>query len=195
MSGVCIRVWVDRYGTYELAGTIEPRNDGLSFAYDPSFSGPAISAGMPLQKEPFSPHRTETFFHALAPEGDTQLDFLRLMRAGRNEWLPFLERLGDESSGALVFTLSDEMPGPHEEYSPVSEGFLENLARKPANATMQTLSSTRVSVAGAMRKVGQYQDGDSRKWYCTSGAALPHISSRHPMSTSFRWRPSTRQSV
>lgn len=114
MTEPCVRVWVDRYGSYELAGTIEMRNAGLSFAYDPSFRGPAISAGMPLQKEPFSPHRTETFFHALAPEGDTQLDFLRLMRAKRSEWLPFLQRLGDESSGALVFNLSDDAPGASE---------------------------------------------------------------------------------
>ena len=171
MSEARVRVWVDHYGTYELAGTIGPCNGNLSFAYDPSFNGPAISAGMPLQKEPFSPHRTETFFHALAPEGDTQLDFLRLMRTGRNEWLPFLERLGDESSGALVFSLSDEMPGLHEEYRPVDKGFLEDLAREPASITMQTLSSTRVSVAGAMRKVGLYRDDESQGWYRTSSAA------------------------
>lgn len=48
MTGSCVRVWVDRYGSYELAGTIEMRDVGLSFAYDPSFRGPAISAGMPL---------------------------------------------------------------------------------------------------------------------------------------------------
>lgn len=103
MTSPRVWVWVDRYGSYELAGTIEARDAELSFAYDPSFRGPAISAGMPLQEKPFSPHRTETFFHALAPEGDTQLDFLRLMRANRSDWLPFLQRLGDESSGALVF--------------------------------------------------------------------------------------------
>ena len=171
MSDSRVRVWVDCYGRYELAGTIEMRGEGLSFAYDSSFHGPAISAGMPLQKEPFSPHRTETFFHALAPEGDTQLDFLRLMRAERNEWLPFLKELGDESSGALVFSLSDEAPGLHEEYDPVSEHYLEDLAREPALATMETLSSTRVSVAGAMRKVGLYRGNKNQPWHRTSGAA------------------------
>lgn len=171
MTEPCVRVWVDRYGSYELAGTIEMRNAGLSFAYDPSFRGPAISAGMPLQKEPFSPHRTETFFHALAPEGDTQLDFLRLMRAKRSEWLPFLQRLGDESSGALVFNLSDDAPGASEKYSPVDKDYIEDLARDPALATMETLSSTRVSVAGAMRKVGLYRGSKDQPWYRTSGAA------------------------
>ncbi|MBR3159720.1 MAG: HipA domain-containing protein [Atopobiaceae bacterium] len=171
MSGSHVRVWVDRYGSYELAGTIEARDVGLSFAYDPSFRGPAISAGMPLQVKPFSSHRTETFFHALAPEGDTQLDFLRLMRANRSEWLPFLQRLGDESSGALVFSLEDDAPGMCEGYDPVGEDYVETLAREPALTTMETLSSTRVSVAGAMRKVGLYRQEKSQPWHRTRGAA------------------------
>lgn len=171
MSEAAIDVWVDCYGSYKLAGTIERRDGGLSFAYDPTFRGPAISAGMPLQEEPFSVHRTETFFHALAPEGDTQLDFLRLMRAGRSEWLPFLERLGDESSGALVFTLSNKEPEFQEEYIPVEDGFLQSLAREPALATMETLDATRVSVAGAMRKVGLYRDNEDGTWYRTKGTA------------------------
>lgn len=37
MTEPCVRVWVDRYGSYELAGTIEMHNAGLSFVYDPSF--------------------------------------------------------------------------------------------------------------------------------------------------------------
>ena len=171
MTGQCIQVWVDRYEYYELAGTIAPRDGGLSFAYDSSYNGPAISAGMPLQKEAFSPHRTETFFHALAPEGDTKLDFLRLLRAERREWLPFLARLGDESSGALVFSLSDEAPGKLEAYEAIDEGYFENLARDPARTTIETLESTRVSVAGAMRKVGLYRNEENGAWYHTKGAA------------------------
>ena len=171
MTGQCVRVWVDRYEYYEFAGTIALRDGGLSFAYDPAYSGPAISAGIPQQLEAFSPQRTENFFSALVPEGDTRLDFCRLMRAGRREWLPFLARLGDESAGALVFTLSDEAPGKHQAYEKVDEGYFEKLARDPARTTIETLESTRVSVAGAMRKVGLYRNEQDGSWYQPRGAA------------------------
>lgn len=171
MSGARVSVWVDCYGGYELVGSIEMRDIGLSFAYAPSYQGPAISARMPLRAEPFSEHETETFFHALAPEGETRLEFLRLMRAERSEWLPLLQRLGDESSGALVFGLNDEIPGGHEEYEPVADDYIEGLARDPSSVAVEMLGSTRVSVAGAMRKVGLYRSEGGRSWYRTRGAA------------------------
>lgn len=176
MSEPAIHVWVDRYGLYKLAGSIADRGSGLSFAYDPAYRGPAISVGMPIASGPFSAHRTATFFHALAPEGDTQLDFLRLLRAGRSEWLPFLMRLGDESSGALVFEVGDKVPGQHEAYEPVGDDYFEELARDPSGTTMGTLESTRVSVAGAMRKVGLYREGENGAWYyARGGAPTTHI--------------------
>lgn len=166
-----VLVWMDRYTSYELVGTIADRGTGLSFAYDASYQGPAISQGMPVDMVPTTPHRTETYFHALAPEGDTQIDFLKLMRAGRGEWLSFLKRLGNESSGALVFTIKGETPHGREGYEPLGEGYFERLASDPVGTTIDTLERTRVSVAGAMRKVGLYRNADTGAWYRTHGAA------------------------
>lgn len=166
-----VLVWLDRYTGYELVGTIADRGAGLSFTYDAGYRGPAILSGVPVDETPAPPYRTETYFHALAPEGDTQLDFLRLLHAGRSEWLPFLKRLGDESSGALVFTLDGDTPGGSEGYEPLPDGYFELLASDPAGTTMNTLERTRVSVAGAMRKVGLYRDDNSKKWHSTRGAA------------------------
>lgn len=171
MNAGQICVWFDHYGRYDLVGTIEDRGSGLSFAYHPDYQGPAISAGMPLSKDPFSSHRTETFFHALAPEGDTQLDFLRLLHAGRSDWLPFLQRLSDESSGALIFSLNGETPGQSESYKRLDNDYFERLARDPGHISIETLDSSRVSVAGAMRKVGLYQSETGGTWYQTKGAA------------------------
>ena len=180
MTGQCVRVWVDRYEDYERAGAITLRDGGLSFAYAPSYSGPAISVGMPLQKDVFSPHRTMTFFSALVPEGDTKLDFAKLMRVGRNEWFPFLARLGDESSGALVFSLSEETAGRHQAYEAVDDGYFENLARLAGLTTIETLESTCVSVTGAMRKVGLYCDEETGSWYQPRGSApTTHIVKVH----------------
>lgn len=171
MGRVEVLVWLDRYSDYELVGTIADRGTGLTFAYDEDYRGPAISRGMPIDATPASLHRTQTFFHALAPEGDTQLDFLRLLHVGRGEWLPFLRRLGDESSGALVFTIDGDTPCGSEGYEPLPEGYFERLAADPAGVTLDTLERTRVSVAGAMRKVGLYQDANTGGWRITRGAA------------------------
>ena len=134
-----VLVWMVRYADYELVGAIRNRDVGLSFAYDKNYRGPAISKSMPIDKAPATPHRTQTFFHALAPEGDTQLDFLNLMRAGRSEWLPFLKKLGDESSGALVFTVSGKTPCGNEGYEPLAKEYFEQLASDPAGTTIGTL--------------------------------------------------------
>lgn len=171
MGQVEVLVWLDRYTGYELVGTIADRGAGLSFAYDANYRGPAISQGMPLGANPTTSHHTETYFHALAPEGDTQLDLLRLLRAGRREWLPFLKRLGNESSGALVFTLDGDAPHGGEGYEPLPEGYFEQLASDPAGTTLSTLERTRVSVAGAMRKVGLYRNAGTGVWCSTRGAA------------------------
>ena len=155
---------------------------GPSFAYDPSFRGPAISAGMPLQEKPFSPHRTETFFHALAPEGETQLDFLRLMRANRSDWLPFLKRLGDKSSGTLVFSLENEAPGTREVYDPVGEDYINcllgNCDNNPKNFSALYDQTTR---SGTFRR---YVSSSPRR-------GLPRRSSGSPSPWVRGWRETT----
>ncbi len=60
-----ILVWLDRYTGYERVGAIADRGEGLTFAYDAGYQGPAISHDMPVGTTPMSSHRTETYFHYL----------------------------------------------------------------------------------------------------------------------------------
>lgn len=165
-----IRVWRDAYDTYEQVGTIVADEDRVSFGYDRGYAGPAVSVRLPVRAEPFSERDTEVFFSALIPEGQTRIDFLDALRAGRSEYAPILERLNDESSGALVFTVGDEEPGKNEHYEPIGSQLFEDLANSPHATAVETVGKTRLSLAGAMAKIGLYRDGSS-SWYLPHGSA------------------------
>ena len=110
-----IDVWRDTYDTYEHVGTIAAVEDHVTFAYDDDYQGPGISVRLPVQNHAFSERDTEMFFSALVPEGETRIDFLESLRADRNEYAPLLERLNDESSGALIFSVDCVGPGVTEQ--------------------------------------------------------------------------------
>lgn len=166
-----IHVWRDAYTAYEHVGTISAYEDHVTFAYAGDYQGPAISYRLPVRVEPFSERETEVFFSALVPEGQTRVDFLDALRANRNEYAPLIERLNNESSGGLVFSSGDEMPGTVERYSPLEQQFFERLAKVPRQTATEAVGKTRLSLAGAMAKVGLYRDETSGRWLYPEGSA------------------------
>ena len=107
-----VYVWRDAYGRFEHVGHIEAVEDHVTFCYDRTYAGPAISVRLPVREGAYSERETEVFFSALVPEGKTRIDFLDALRAGRGEYSPLLERLNDESSGGLVFSTTDAVLHP-----------------------------------------------------------------------------------
>ena len=55
----------------QLAGTVEERESGYRFTYDPGFaaSGRSIAVSFPLRSEPFESAGLFPFFEGLLPEG------------------------------------------------------------------------------------------------------------------------------
>lgn len=166
-----IHVWRDVYGAYELVGLIEAVEDHARFHYDRGYRGPAISVRLPVRDDPFSERDTEVFFSALVPEGQTRIDFLDALRAGRSEYSPLLERLNDESSGGLVFSTGDGEPGAGRAYSLFGPKEFEKLARTPGPVAVDIMGKTRLSLAGAMAKVGLYRDPKTDEWFLPEGTA------------------------
>lgn len=166
-----IHVWRDAYGAYEHVGLIEAIEDHARFRYDVDYRGPAISVRLPVRDELFSERDTEVFFSALVPEGQTRIDFLDALRAGRSEYSPLLGRLNNESSGGLVFSTADEEPGPRRAYTHLDLSILERLARTPEPVAMDIVGKTRLSLAGAMAKVGLYRDPITGAWFLPEGTA------------------------
>lgn len=166
-----MEVWADGYGGYALVGRIVADGGHASFGYDRGYRGPAISCRLPLRQGPFGENETETFFSALVPEGRTRLDFLQALRAGRGEYLPLLRSLNDESCGALVFGIEGQPPGSDETYELVGEGLLDELAARPFETSERIMGRARLSLAGAMSKVGLYHDETTGGWHYALGAA------------------------
>ena len=166
-----IHVWRDVYGAYEHVGLIEAMEDHARFRYDGGYCGPAVSVRLPVRKEPFSERDTEVFFSALVPEGQTRIDFLDALRAGRNEYSPLLERLNNESSGGLVFSTGDMEPGAGRAYIPLDSNTFEELARTPGPIAEDIVGKTRLSLAGAMAKIGLYRDPKTGEWFLPEGTA------------------------
>ena len=163
-------VWRDCYDYYEQVGRLLLDDAGWLFSYRPDYSGPPISTRLPIQVESFSASETASFFSALSPEGQVKAEFLRALRAESNEYEPLLQRLNDESQGALVFSAANEVPGSNAAYLPLDPGFFERFAASPQSVAFETMGRTRLSLAGAMAKVGLYRSS-SGKWFLPIGAA------------------------
>ena len=164
-------VWRDVYSGFELVGSLFAAEGKTTFCYDNSYRGPAISVCLPVKKGAFSARETQAFFSALSPEGPMRADFLRMLRAARDEYVPFLEALNDESIGALVFSTGLEEPGLAASYVYIDPGFFELLADSPQKTAVETLGKTRLSLTGAMAKVGLYRNAETGCWYLPIGSA------------------------
>ena len=170
MTSTNLHVWRDVYQSYEYVGTIELIHGEMRFRYDKGYGGPAISVRLPVQDAPFSEQDTRHFFSALALEGPIHDSFRRMLRTEPNEYLPFLESLNDESIGALVFSSQAIEPGAQAEYVPIGPEYFSTFSQFPHQTAVDTLASTRLSLTGAVAKIGLYRDEDAT-WYFPKGSA------------------------
>ncbi len=159
MSSNVITVWGERQGSVELVGRIAAREQGVCFSYDSDYAGRAISCSIPKDAGSLEapPSVTSAFFSALIPEGSARTEFANMLHAESGEFVPYLERLGDESIGALLFSVNDGVPCQRPSYERVPESLLSDLAQRPLETAVAAMGRTRLSLSGAMAKVGLYR--------------------------------------
>lgn len=171
-----ISVWREYAGDVQLVGSISLVDSEIRFTYQKDYRGSPISISLPLSSNPASARTTTCFFSALIPEGSAREEFARMLHAERGEFTPYLERLNDESIGALLFSPEGKVPYQSPQYSPIETGLLDNLAARPIETAVATMGKTRLSLSGAMAKIGLYQDEKSEGWfYPLGGAPSTHI--------------------
>lgn len=171
-----IIVWRERLGLLERVGKILLVDGKIRFSYDESYAGEAISAQLPLSPDPFSERATACFFSALTPEGNNLSGLAKAFHSEKSEFTTFLEHLNNESIGALLFTVDENEPCSSARYKEVEDNFFEEFAAKPFETAISTMGKTRLSLSGAMAKVGLYHDDASDNWfYPFNGAASTHI--------------------
>lgn len=171
-----VSVWREIGGSVEKVGFLRLAEEGLTFAYDPQYAGHPVSVSLPVRWEAHGPRATENFFRGLIPEGAAYRELARTLRAGEESYLPFLERLRDESIGALLFSVDDEPPYRHAAYLEAPSDLFDDLTMRPIETAVSTLGKTRLSLTGAMAKVGLYRDRISGRWFLpVGGAPSTHI--------------------
>lgn len=171
-----VSVWREIGGSVEKVGFLKLADGGLAFTYEEGYEGAPISVSLPVQRTAHGPLTTGNFFRGLIPEGEAYREFARMLRASEESYLPFLERLRDESIGALLFSIDEEPPYQHPAYEEVPPDLLEKLAAHPVETAVSTLGRTRLSLTGAMAKIGLYRDCASGRWLLpTGGVPSTHI--------------------
>ncbi|MBQ9004379.1 MAG: HipA domain-containing protein [Eggerthellaceae bacterium] len=166
-----VAVWREVRGSFERIGSIGSERGRARFRYDSAYGGEPISVRLPVRPEPFTLDETAAFFAALTPEGKVGDDFLELLRAEKGEYLPVLAELRDESVGALLLSVGDDNVGQDPAYAEVPDGFFDDFSAHPTAVALDTAGKTRLSLPGAMAKVGLYRDPVSRKWFLPHGSA------------------------
>lgn len=184
-----ITVWREFHGDVEPVGLLSSHGGEIRFAYNSEYRGAPISFSLPVQKDPFPAHETSIFFSALLPEGAARRELARIFRAERDDFVTYLEQLNDESIGALLFSVGDREPYADPHYEPIEARFFEEFGDHSLDMAVTTTQRTRLSLSGAMAKVGLYRDEESGAWFYPLGAApSTHIvkaanSARFPLET------------
>ena len=167
-------VVIEKEGKPVKVGTLEgtDHNDVI-FTYDSTYlEGPfavALSLSLPLEEVTFDPVRTRTFFNGMLPEGFIRHSLADRMHIDENDYISILCNLGRECIGAVRIAAEDDVPS--EEYIPVDQGEIEQLAAEGAEKSTEIVTRTHLSLAGASGKVGLYYDQGSNKWYLPVGTA------------------------
>ena len=164
-------VWRDLYDAFERVGSLYDNGHDVVFQYDSDYDGAPISVALPLRSEAFAAERTRAFFAALGPEGSTRTNLARMARLDPDEYEPLLECLNDETVGALVFSTPETQPGTKASYQHVGQDLLDLLASSPTEAAVRAMADARLSLSGAMAKIGLYQDEDTGEWLLPLGTA------------------------
>lgn len=167
-------VSIEKEGRLYKVGTLEgtDHNDTV-FTYDGAYlndtSATALSISLPLEEVSFDPIRTRTFFEGILPEGFIRHFLADRMHIDETDYISMLHNLGRECIGAVRISKDDEVS--KEEYIPVTDREIEQLAAEGAAISTEIVTKTHLSLAGASGKVGLYYDLDSDKWYLPVGTA------------------------
>ncbi len=168
-------ILIEINGTQIKVGEIRYHDiSDAQFQYDPSYlameNPRAISIGLPIKEESFSPQETRCFFEGLLPEGYHRKSVAQWMRVREEDYLSLLAGLGDECLGALRVI----QPGSQSEeasYVPMSSDQMLELAREGSVKSAEILTRTHLSLAGASGKTGLYYDEAIGQWYFPYGEA------------------------
>lgn len=143
------------------------------FCYDEGYirhhAAQPISISLPVQKTPFEPEQTKTFFEGLLPEGYTRRTVAQWMRVDEGDYLSILHGLGRECLGALC--ISEEGEALAEAYEPVTDEQVSQLAAEGASKSTELVTKAHLSLTGASGKVGLYYDRAGDRWFLPWGTA------------------------
>ena len=161
--------------THELAvwlfannvGTLALVDGRLSFCYSADWlsqqNALALSASLPLQREPFDDRRTRPYFAGLLPEGQLRRLIAQQFQVSNQNDFALLDQIGGECAGAVTFVKPGQaLPAPvhGDEVQWLSDdevvAILDELPRRPMLAGKDGL---RLSLAGAQDKLPVVYDG------------------------------------
>lgn len=155
-----LNVWAEHIEGFVLAGVLafDPE-DGEHFTYDDSYldrqDAKPLYPVLPLRAGVFGTQQTRAAFSSLGPEGLVGHDIRTALRAGRDAITPVLAKLDHETVGALTFTQEGEEPDhTHNTSADIGPSFLEQFAANPEQLALETLLESRLSLNGAVAKIG-----------------------------------------
>ena len=169
-----LNIQIEQNGAMVPVGLIRGNDSGdACFEYFPEYlsrSDPAaLSISLPLQREPFPPSQTASFFEGLLPEGFTRRSVAQWMHADEGDYLSILHGLGKECLGAICVTEGDEEFSAY--YEPISDAQVRELAGEGTSKSVELVTKSHLSLTGASGKAGLYYDRVQSKWYLPHGTA------------------------
>lgn len=162
-----LAVWAERLEGFVRIGTLWFERDAEEwFEYDESYlqrsDATPIYPPLPLGDGRFDPSTTRAAFFSLGPEGRVGHEIRTTLRAGRDSVLPVLARLNHETVGALCFCAPEEVPTYGDPaFRAVDDDFLKAFANEPERLAYHTMLESRLSLNGAVSKIGLVRRGDS----------------------------------
>lgn len=168
-------IYRERLGSFEMVGSVVEGNSGASFSYAEAYlqsqTPHAISHALPLRGKEFSVQETESFFEGILPEGSMRKSLNAAFHADTADVYTFMERLNNESAGALVFKKPNEQPDEERSYIPLDEKDFERFSSSPREFAPHAARRSRLSLAGAQMKAGLFFNEDSETWHYPQGTA------------------------
>jgi len=161
-----LAVWAEHLEGFVRVGTLSFGQNGEErFEYDDGYlrreDKVPIYPPLPLREGPFDASKTRAAFFSLGPEGRVGHDIRIALRAGRESVAPVLARLNHETVGGLCFGAPYEEPDyPSSAYREVDRRFLQSFATEPESVALHTMLESRLSLNGAVAKLGLSRRGD-----------------------------------
>jgi len=174
-----LRVSIEINGKQEYVGTIFGDSYlDAKFQYAPSYLGRTnvrpISISLPLQEEAFSADQTRRYFEGLLPEGFSRRAVANWTKTNEDDYLSILEKLGQESLGAIQIQSDDSVLNAS--YERLTKEQVKELAAEGATKSTKLLMETHLSLTGASGKVGLYYHESEDAWFLPIGnSASTHI--------------------